>query len=187
MNPEIRQQKREVVEVLKKKFSDSQLLILTNYRGDVSTPGLTVKEMTSLRRRISEGGGEYKVIKNTLAKIALKELGRDELLQYLVNPTAAVFAYKDPAAAAKAITEHKKDAVKARKHLPVVKAVYMDGKLLKEDDLKRLADLPSKEVLLSMLVSALEGPVQNLANVLSAPMRDLANLLLQVKDQKEEG
>lgn len=187
MNPEIRSQKREVVDVLKQKFSDTQLLVLTNYRGDVSSPGLTVKEMTDLRRRVRGCGGEYKVIKNTLAKIALKELGREELLPCLVSPTAALFAYKDPAGAAKAITEYKKDLDKSRKHLPVIKAVYMDGRLLKEEDLKRLSELPSKEVLLTMLVTVLEGPLQNLVNMLSAPVGELANVLLAVKQKKEEG
>jgi len=115
-----------------------------------------------------------------------KELGYDNLLEYLVEPTAAVFGYKDPSATAKAITQFKKEAGKQRKHLPVIKAVFMSDKLLDPDELKRLADLPSREVLLTMLVSVLEGPLQNLASYLSSPVGDFANILMAVKEKKEE-
>jgi len=182
----IRPEKQEMVEQLKVKFNESQIVVLTNYRGEKNTPGLTVKEVSNLRDKIRDAGSEYKVVKNTLACIAVRELGDDKLGNYLVEPTAAIFGYKDPVATAKAILDFKKEANKDRAHLPVVKAIYMKGKFLSADELETLATLPSKEALLGQLLSVINGPVQNLVGVLSAPMRDFVNVLSAIQKQKEE-
>jgi large subunit ribosomal protein L10 len=183
----IRPEKQDMVEQLKGKFGESQIVILTNYRGELSAPGLTVKEVSNLRDKVREVGSEYKVIKNTLARIAVNELGQDKLGDYLVEPTAVIFGYKDPVATAKAVLDFKKDAHKDRTHLPVIKAIYMQGKFLTVEDLDTLAKLPPKEVLLSQLLGVIQGPVQNMASVLAAPLRDFVGVLFAIQKQKEEG
>ena len=91
MNVKIREGKRESIDLIKGKFEESQIVILTNYRGDVKTPGLTVKEVNALRRKVRESGGEYKVLKNTMTRIALEEIGCNDLSEFLVDPTAVIF------------------------------------------------------------------------------------------------
>ncbi len=91
----IRPEKQEMVEQLKGKFKESQIVVLTNYRGEKGKPGLTVKEVSVLREKIRDAGSEYKVIKNTLACKAIKETGDDKLSAYFAEPTAAIFGYKD--------------------------------------------------------------------------------------------
>ncbi len=182
----IRPEKQEMVEQLKGKFKESQIVVLTNYRGEKGKPGLTVKEVSVLREKIRDAGSEYKVIKNTLACKAIKETGDDKLSAYFAEPTAAIFGYKDPVATAKAIVDFKKEANKDRNHLPVVKAAYMKGKFLSAEELETLATLPSREALLGQLAGVMNGPVQNFVGVLAAPMRDFVNVLNAIKRQKEE-
>lgn len=182
----IRPEKQEMVEQLKGKFKESQIVVLTNYRGEKGKPGLTVKEVSNLREKVRDAGSEYKVIKNTLACRAVKELGDEKLGDYLVEPTAVIFGYKDPVATAKAIVDFKKEANKDRNHLPVVKAAYMKGKFLSSDELDTLATLPPKEALLGQLLGVINGPVQNFVGVLAAPMRDFVNVLCAIQKQKEE-
>jgi len=186
VNIKIREEKRKSIDEIKKRFEKSQIVVLTNYRGEVKLPGLTVKEVTALRQKIRETGGEYKVFKNTLTGIALQEIGCKELGQYLVEPTAVIFGYNEPVDTAKAIVDFKKDADKQRKHLPVVKAIYMDGKVFKPEELDAISKLPPKKELLTVLLSLLESPLQNLVNVFSAPMRDLVTVLMAIKAKKEE-
>ncbi|MEQ8169399.1 MAG: 50S ribosomal protein L10 [Candidatus Eremiobacterota bacterium] len=182
----IRPEKQEMVEQLKGKFKESQIVVLTNYRGEQGKPGLTVKEVSILREKIRDAGSEYKVIKNTLACKAIQETDNDKLIGYFAEPTAAIFGYKDPVATAKAIVDFKKEANKDRNHLPVIKAAYMKGKFLSPEELETLATLPSREVLLGQLAGVMNGPVQNLVGVLAAPMRDFVNVLNAIKRQKEE-
>ncbi|HPZ09074.1 MAG TPA: 50S ribosomal protein L10 [Candidatus Eremiobacteraeota bacterium] len=182
----IKPEKEQMVEFIKDKFEKSQIIILTNYRGELKTHGLTVKEVSGLREKIKESGSEYKVLKNTLAQIAVRDIGIEALGDYFVEPTAVIFGYKDPVATAKAILDFKKEADKDRNHLPLIKAVYMNGKFLSAEELDTLATLPPKEVLLSQLLGAIKGPVQNLAGAFSAPLRDFVNVLQAIVKQKEE-
>lgn len=183
----IRDEKVKVVEELKEKFASSQIIVLTNYRGDDKAHGLTVKEISKFRNKVKASGGEYTVIKNTLARIALEQLGITEISEFLVSPTAIVMGYKDPVATAKAIVEFKKESTADRNHLPVVKAIYMNGKTLPVGELENLSKVPPREVLLAQLLSCMEGPLQNLVNIFIAPVRDLVGVLDAVKAKKEEG
>ena len=131
-------EKVERVAELKARIEGSDALLLTEYRG------LTVSEITELRRSLDEGGASFAVVKNTLMRRAASAAGMSELEDLLSGPSAITFVDGDPVAAAKSV-------VKATKQFPalVLKGAYMDGKLLSADDAKALAELESREVMLS--------------------------------------
>lgn len=175
--------KKEIsVKVIKEKMEKAKIAIITDYRGDAG--GLTVKAISELRGKIRETKGEYRIFKNTMSTIAFKEVGAEKMVPYLKGPNAIVFAYQDPAATSKALMEF----IKAQKDnvLPTIRAAYMDGKVLSEDEIKVLATLPPKDVLLGNLLRAMNGPVQGFVNVLNAVPRALVTVLSEIKKQKEE-
>ena len=131
-------EKVERVAELKARIEGSDALLLTEYRG------LTVSEITELRRSLAEGGASFAVVKNTLMRRAASTAGMSELEDLLSGPSAITFVDGDPIAAAKSV-------VKATKQFPalVLKGAYMDGKLLSADDAKALAELESREVMLT--------------------------------------
>lgn len=168
------EQKKEVVKELKDKLNGSKATILTDYRG------LDVAEITELRRQLREAGVEYKVVKNTLTRIAAKDAGYDFLEDYLVGPTAIAFS-EDPVAPAKVLSNFAKE----HKDLEL-KAGMLDGKLLDKDAIKQLADLPSREVLLARVLAGMQAPISGLVNVLNGPLRGLVYALQAIKDKKEQ-
>lgn len=170
------------IQKIKDKLQKAKILILTDYRGE--SKGMTVKKISELRTGLRETGSEYRIYKNTLTRIAVKELNAEELQEHLVQPTAIVFGYEDPAATSKALIEFlkgQKDNV-----LPVVRVGYMDGSIISEDTIKVLATLPPKNVLLGNLLRAMNGPVQGVVNVLNGVPRALVTVLSEIKKQKEE-
>lgn len=171
-----RPEKVAIVEELTQKLSQSQLAVLTDYRG------LNVKDITELRRQLREAGIEYQVVKNTLTTLAAKNLELEELEPYLVGPTAIAFGTEDdPVSPAKILSEFAEN----HKHLEL-KAGVLDGKIIDVDELGDLAKLPSQEVLLAMLLSAMQGPIGGFARVLAGPITGFARVLDQIRQQKEE-
>ncbi|MGM9571148.1 MAG: 50S ribosomal protein L10 [bacterium] len=169
------QQKAETIQVIKEKLEKAQSVVLTDYRG------LNVAQMTELRKRLREAGVEYKVLKNTLTKIAAKEVGiSEEINSYLEGPVALAFTYDDPVSGAKVLNEFSKENDNLE-----IKAGILDNKVIDAAHVKDLAELPSKEVLLSQLLSAMQGPMRGLANVLQGTIRNLVYALDAVKNQKE--
>lgn len=167
---------------LREKIASAKIAILTDYRGEKK--GLTVKEVTDLRRKLRENKGEYRVFKNTLAKKVFNESKVAGLDEYLKNPIAIVFGFEDPSVTSKTLidfVEEKKD-----RKLPEIKAGYMDGQLLTPVQLKSLASLPPKPVLLGNLVRTLNAPIQGLVNVLSGVPRNLVIALAEIQRKKEE-
>jgi large subunit ribosomal protein L10 len=157
MGASIRERKeREVAEIVQR-FTDSKSTILTDYRG------LTVAEVTELRKKLREAGVEYKVLKNTFVRRAMTEINLSDLDEFLVGPTAIAFSNEDLVAPAKIIAEF------AKKHKALeIKAGVLEGQLLGLAQVKELADLPSREGLLSMLLSVLQAPMRNMACVVKA-------------------
>ncbi|NLK07799.1 MAG: 50S ribosomal protein L10 [Firmicutes bacterium] len=169
-----RPEKVAVVEELKEKFGKAESVVLTDYRG------LDVAEITELRRQLHEAGIEYKVTKNTLTTIAARETDLAELAEYLVGPTALAFGYDEPVAAAKIISEF------ARKHRDLeIKGGVLQGDVIGAAQIQALADLPSREALLAMVLRAAQGPISGLAVALQGTISKLAYALEAVREQKE--
>lgn len=162
------------VKELEDKLSRAEGAILTDYRG------LDVKSIMELRRKLREAGIEYKVVKNTLALLAAKSVGIEGLEKILVGPVAIAFGYRDPAEAAKLVF----DFAKAHAELGV-KGGILNKKAIDDKGVKALASLPSREVLLGQVLSAMQGPLSGLVNVLSGTIRNLAYALDAVRRQKE--
>jgi large subunit ribosomal protein L10 len=151
------EKKKEVVAEIVEKLQNSKSTILTDYRG------LTVAEMNELRKQLREAGVEYKVLKNTMVRRAAEEVNYSELDEHLVGPTAIAFSPEDAVAPAKVLHKFAKD----HKALEI-KAGVVEGNVVSLDQIKELADLPSREGLLSMLLSVLQAPMRNFALAVKA-------------------
>jgi large subunit ribosomal protein L10 len=165
-------QKIERVGELKERIEGSQALLLTEYRG------LTVSDITELRRSLAEGGTSFAVVKNTLMRRAVSDAGVAELGTYLEGPSAVAFVGGDPVAAAKKVVE-------AAKRFPalVLKGGYLDGKVLSADEARALADLESREVMLSKLAGMLKGEMSRAAAMFVAAPSKFLSLLEALKDK----
>ncbi|WP_026673485.1 50S ribosomal protein L10 [Alkalihalobacterium bogoriense] len=158
------EKKKQVVSDIATKLRESKSTVLVDYRG------LTVAEVTELRKELREAGVEFKVYKNTLSRRAADEAELSGLNEQLVGPTAIAFSAEDVIAPAKILHGF------AKKHEALeIKAGVIEGNIATVDQVKALAELPSREGLLSMLLS-----------VLQAPMRNFALATKAVADQKEE-
>jgi large subunit ribosomal protein L10 len=161
----VRADKATAVAELTEAFRSSSAAVLTEYRG------LTVAELKALRRALA-GNATYAVVKNTLTKIAAREAGIDVFEPMLEGPSAIAFVSGDAVEVAKGLRAFGRE----HPHL-IVKGGILDGKALSADEIRRLADLESREVLLAKLAGGLLAPAQQLANVLGAQMGQLARLL----------
>ena len=170
-----RPEKVAIVEELSEKLAASQLTVLTDYRG------LNVKDITELRKKLREAGIEYKVVKNTLTTLAAKKVELEELEPHLVGPTAIAFSSDDPVAPAKILSDFAQD----HKQLEL-KVGVLEGKIIDTEAIGELAKLPSREVLLGMLLGAMQGPVGGFARVLAGPLTGFVRALDQIRQQKEQ-
>ena len=165
-------EKIERVAELKAGIEGSDALLLTEYRG------LTVSDITELRRSLAEGGTRFAVVKNTLMQRAAADASIDELESLLEGPTAVAFIAGDPVAAAKKVVE-------AAKKFPtlILKGGYMDGKVLSADEAKGLADLESREVMLSKIAGLLKGEMSRAAAMFVAAQSRFLSLLEAYKEK----
>lgn len=169
-----REEKALVVAELKEKFSSVQGAVVTDYRG------LDVARVTKLRAKLREAGVEYKVIKNTLAKLAVQGSELEGLQEYLQGPTAVAFGYNDPVAAAKILSDFAKD----NKELEI-KAGIVEGKIVDLAGVKALAELPSREVLIAQALAGLQAPITGFVNVMQGNVRNLVYVLDAIRKQQE--
>jgi large subunit ribosomal protein L10 len=170
-----RADKVAVVEEVTAKLNAATAVFVSEYRG------LTVSQLADLRKPLRESGAEHKVYKNTLVKLAATAAGMEGLHQHLVGPTALTFVSGDVAAAAKALTEQ----AKATPAL-VLKGGMMGDTVMSAEDLKILADLPPREVLLAKFAGALQAPLVKTAGLLQAMPRNFAYGLDALIQQREE-
>lgn len=171
-----RLEKAEAVAEITERFQEADAALLTEYRG------LHVGEIAELRGALREADTEYKVLKNTLARIAVREVGLDELVDMLEGPTAIAFVKGDAVEAAKALDDA------ARKYpVLVIKGGVVDGKIIGADQARQLAKLEPREVQLAKIVMMVNTPLQQTANVLSALLRDFGSMLAQVVEKKQSG
>ncbi|NLP19054.1 MAG: 50S ribosomal protein L10 [Firmicutes bacterium] len=171
-----RPEKKAVVAELKDKLERSRAAVLTDYRG------LNVAAMTELRRRMREAEIDYKVVKNTLTRFAARELGVEELEEYLVGPTAIAFSYEDPVLPAKIIVDFAGEYKKLS-----IKAALLRDKVIQADAVRELAQLPPREILLGQVFAGMQAPIAGLANVLNGVPRNLVYVLDAIREQKEAG
>ncbi|MEY4480225.1 MAG: hypothetical protein RLZZ267_903 [Bacillota bacterium] len=155
-NAKVLKEKQQVVEVVTEKLRNSASTVVADYRG------LNVAEVTELRKQLREAGVEYSVIKNTLLRRASAAADLSALEEHLVGPTAIAFS-NDPVAAAKILV----DFAKTNENLEV-KGGVVDGQVFNKAQIVELASLPSKDGLLSMLLSVLQAPVRNFALAVKA-------------------
>jgi large subunit ribosomal protein L10 len=156
MNQQIRKDKEQTVSEISEKINNSSSTIVAEYRG------LTVAEVTELRRLLHEVNSEMKVYKNTLVDLAAESLGLDDLRNVMAGPNALVFG-EDETAAAGVLAKY------AKKHKSlIVKGGVVDGKVVDADTVAELSALPNREGMLSMLLSVLNAPISSFARVVQA-------------------
>jgi large subunit ribosomal protein L10 len=168
-----RPEKVAVVDEVRKHFEDSDAAILTEYRG------LKVKDLAGLRRTLRSNGGEYKIFKNTLVRLAAKQSGLEQLESLLEGPVGITFVSGDAAAVAKSLREYSRT-----NPLLVIKGGVLGDKVIGARETAALADLPSRELLLARLAGAMAAPMQQLAGLMQALPRNLAYGLAALRDKK---
>lgn len=174
MKEKVIQEKQKIVEEIKEKVNEAQAVVLVDYRG------LNVEELTELRSKYREAGVEYKVYKNTMMRFAFKDAGYEDFNEYLKGPNAVAFGFDDPVQAAKVTHDFAKEHEKLE-----IKAGIVDGKIIDIEEVKSLASLPSKEVLVAQALAGLNAPISGFVNVLQANIRNLVYVLDAVREQQE--
>jgi large subunit ribosomal protein L10 len=164
----LRSEKERVVAELTERLRSAQTLVVADYRG------LTMPEIDELRTRLFEAGARFTVVKNTLTKLAAEAAGTSEVLELIDGPTAIAFldAEGDPVAVAKVLNE----TARARDVL-VIRGGILDGALVGDADIKRLATLPPIEVLHAQLAGAVAGPLTMVVGLFAAPLRELVSVI----------
>jgi large subunit ribosomal protein L10 len=168
-----RSDKSATVAELADELRGSTAVVLTEYRG------LSVKQLTELRRALG-GNASYAIVKNTLTKIAAKEAGIEGIDDHLVGPSAIAFVKGDPVDAAKGLRDF------ARIHpVLVIKGGVLEGKLLSADEIRKLADLESREVLLAKMAGAMKASLVNAVSLFNAPLSKTARLVEALRQKVE--
>ena len=169
-----REEKQRIVGNIHKRFLDAAIVIATDAKS------LSVLELTDLRRQLRESSIEYQVVKNTLLKRASEGTGVAEMNEFFRGPSAVAISYEDPVAPAKILSKFADNNPKLE-----IKAGVMNAKILSVDDLKALSKLPSKEELLSKLLSCMNAVPSNFVRTLAAVPAGFVNVLQGIKDKKE--
>jgi large subunit ribosomal protein L10 len=175
----LRSEKERVVAELAERLRSAETLMVADYRG------LTMPEIEELRTRLLEAGARFTVVKNTLTKLAAEQAGTEQVLELIDGPTAIAFldADGDPVAVAKVLNET------ARAHdVLVIRGGIVEGSVVGDADIKRLATLPPPEVLRAQLAGAVVAPLATIVGLFTAPLRDLVGVLdARIRQLEEQG
>lgn len=172
-----RKQKTQVVEDLKESMTKCSSGVLTDYKG------LSNTEITLLRCKFRELGIEYRVVKNTLAHFAAKKAGKDFLTGSLEGPIAIAFGYDDVTEPAKVIMGY----IRSSESALSIKCGFLGDRFLSQDDVKTLASLPSRDVLIAQVLAGMQSPIVALANCFAHPLREFSGILqARIKQLEEE-
>jgi large subunit ribosomal protein L10 len=167
-------EKTVAVEMLKGKFGAAKGIVLADFTG------LTVAEANDLRRKCREAEVEYRVVKNTLARIAVREAELTELEDYFHGPIAVALSEKDSVAPARVLAEFRKIAQK-----PVFIGGFVEGRAYSPEEIRRIASLPSREGLLAQVIGAIQAPMGQLVWTLEGLLRNLVSILDQASKKAE--
>ncbi len=165
--------KQEKIEAMKENFAKAKVAVVTEYRG------LTVEEITKLRRALQKENSDYMVTKNTLAKVASKGTQFEVLAEALKGPVAIAFGFADEVVPAKVVTKFIKETKKGE-----IVATALDGKLLNAKETEVLASLPSKEELYAKMLGSINSPATGIVGAINAVMSGLVRAMDQVAKQK---
>ena len=169
------EKKEKAVKTLEEVFSKATIGVVTDYRG------LKTSELNELRRKLRENNAEYKVVKNSLARIAAKKTGMEHLNNTFKGPVGVAFGYGDATKTVKTISDY----LRVSKSSLTMKWGFMEDRILTDKELDTLAKLPSREVLLAKVLGGMQAPIYGIVNVLAAPMRGLAQVLQARVNQME--
>jgi large subunit ribosomal protein L10 len=161
-----KERKEEVLSTYSEWIKKSEAVILVEYTG------VKMKDLNAIRAKIREAGGEFHIVKNTLARRVFADQGMELPKDYLVKSTAISFAFKDPAATAKALT----DATKGSEYIKV-KGGFMGGRSLNANQVKSLSEMPPLPVMRATLLGVLQAPASKLVRTLAEPARGLAAVI----------
>jgi large subunit ribosomal protein L10 len=167
------QEKTAAVAEIAERFQGSSAAVLTEYRG------LTMAQLTQLRRSLGDGA-TYAVVKNTLTKLAASEAGFPVSDELLTGPTAIAFIQGDPVEAARGLRDFSRT-----NPLLVIKGGVLEGKALSADEIRRLADVEPREVLLAKLAGAMQGSLAKAAGLFQAPLSQVARLAVALQEKKQ--
>lgn len=170
--------KKESIDELNRVFTTAKSALLANYQG------IPAIEMTRFRRHLRDRNLEFMVIKNTYAQKAAKGTGFETEHDKFKGPMSILISYDDAVAPAKALKDFKKEGAEKA---PEVLFGVVEGKPVTSEQVKALADLPSKEQLISQLLSVMQGPTRSFVGVLSGVTRQFVGVLSAIKDKKESG
>ena len=170
-----KEQKAEQVELLSEKLKKAKVAVLTDYRG------LTVSQIQELRGKLRSGDVEYRVVKNTLARRAAEAAGVAALQSELEGPVAIAFGYDDLSLPSKLINEF----VRSTRLKLDVKGGLVEGRVFSPEQVKQLADLPSRETLIAQLLGTLQSPVGQLVAIMQTPHQQLLGVLNAYKNKLE--
>lgn len=172
-----KEQKAKVIAETVEVINRSSGLYLANFSG------LTVEKANTLRSEFFKAGVDYKVIKNTLLKRALEEVGGyDEVLPHLVHQTGVVFAYDDPVQPARIL----KEFIKTNENMLSVKVCVLDNEVFDGSRLDELASLPTRDDLMASIIGSIAAPAQGIVGAINAVMRDLVGVIDAIEKQKQE-
>ena len=169
-----KERKQEIVSELRDLFGDAQVALVADLTG------LTVSEITGLRRKLDEANSKCHIAKNTLIKVATEGTDYEAIKELAVGPTAVVLGYEDPAAPAKSTSAFLKSIKKGE-----IRGGVLDGKALTKDEVKFLAELPSKEELLASIMGGLDSGARNIAGIFESLIRDIALMAEEVAKKNE--
>ncbi len=174
-----REEKSAVVEDLHDKFSRAKVAILTE------CSGLPVNQISELRRKLRSAQAEYRVVKNTMAARAVDGTTLVEAKPFFKGPLAMVIGYDDPVMPAKILRDFMQ--AEKRDQKMAIRLGLMEGKVLQPAQVTAVATLPGREVLLSMLLSAMQGPARGLVCALNGIIRDIVGVIYAIQEKKKEG